>query len=207
MTVRINTLALLGLVPQANPLYRQAFDGVGVLESFGVLDNPLRSEHFLAQLLHESGGMRLLTEDLSYSAKRLTEVWPSRFPTQAAAEPFARNPRALANRVYGGRMGNIEPEDGWTFIGRGFLQLTGRENYARIGAMLGIDLEQHPSYALLPEYSLQIAAAVWGSAGCNGHADRDDLPAVTKAINGGFNGLVYRRGWIARVRAAGVVKP
>ncbi|SDN84473.1 hypothetical protein [Ensifer sp. YR511] len=88
----------------------------------------------LAEAHHETGGtMQPVSENLNYSAKRLTEVWPSRFPTLAAAAPYAGNQRKLANKVYGGRLGNTGDDDGWLFRGRGLAQITGRDNYARFG--------------------------------------------------------------------------
>lgn len=88
----------------------------------------------LAEAHHETGGQfQPVSENLNYSAKRLTEVWPSRFPTLAAAAPYAGNQQRLANKVYGGRLGNVDPGDGWLFRGRGLAQITGRENYARFG--------------------------------------------------------------------------
>ncbi|KSV64026.1 lytic enzyme [Sinorhizobium sp. GW3] len=88
----------------------------------------------LAEAYHETGGaMQPVSENLNYSAKRLTEVWPGRFPTIASAKPFANNPRKLANRVYGGRLGNVADDDGWLFRGRGLAQITGRTNYAKFG--------------------------------------------------------------------------
>ncbi|OKP79756.1 hypothetical protein BTE77_06610 [Ensifer adhaerens] len=88
----------------------------------------------LAEAHHETGGaMQPVSENLNYSAKRLTEVWPGRFPTLAAAAPYANNPQKLANKVYGGRLGNVDPGDGWLYRGRGLAQITGRENYARFG--------------------------------------------------------------------------
>ncbi|MBV9247503.1 MAG: protease, partial [Methylobacteriaceae bacterium] len=86
----------------------------------------LRVRHFLAQVAEETGGLRVLEEDLDYSAMRLMQVWPARFPTLATAEPYAHNPRRLADRVYGGRMGNTGPDDGWKYRGRGLLQTTGK---------------------------------------------------------------------------------
>ncbi|MDE3796998.1 hypothetical protein I7G59_06570 [Sinorhizobium meliloti] len=88
----------------------------------------------LAETHHETGGrFQPVTENLNYSAQRLTEVWPSRFPTIASAKPYANNPRKLANKVYGGRMGNAAPDDGWLYRGRGLPQITGKENYAKFG--------------------------------------------------------------------------
>lgn len=98
------------------------------LDRWGI-DTPARVAHFLAQVGVESGGLARVEENLSYSAERLMTVWPSRFKTLAAAQAYARNPEALANKVYGGRMGSTQPGDGWRYRGRGLKQLTGRNNY------------------------------------------------------------------------------
>ena len=88
----------------------------------------------LAEAYHETGGqMQPVSENLNYSAQRLTQVWPSRFPTIASAKPYANNPRRLANKVYGGRLGNDGPDDGWLYRGRGLAQITGKENYSKFG--------------------------------------------------------------------------
>lgn len=88
----------------------------------------------LSEAYHETGGrMQPISENLNYSAKRMTQVWPSRFPTIASAKPYANNPKALANKVYGGRLGNKFQDDGWRFRGRGLAQITGRENYEKFG--------------------------------------------------------------------------
>lgn len=97
----------------------------------------------MAEAWHETGGsMEPITENLNYSAKRLTEVWPSRFPTLASAQPYANNPQKLANKVYGGRLGNTGPNDGWLYAGRGLSQITGKSNYAKFG------IEKTPEKAL-----------------------------------------------------------
>ncbi|ANK73723.1 hypothetical protein FA04_14505 [Ensifer adhaerens] len=88
----------------------------------------------LAEAYHETGGaMQPVEENLNYSAQRMTQVWPNRFPTVASAKPYANNPRRLANKVYGGRLGNDGPDDGWTYRGRGLAQITGKTNYAKFG--------------------------------------------------------------------------
>ena len=91
------------------------------------------------------------TENMSYSAERIRQVWPRRFPTLAAAQPFARNPEALANEVYGGRLGNNQPGDGWRFRGHGLVQVTGRDNFDKVGRLLRLDLVRHPTALLTPE--------------------------------------------------------
>ena len=117
------------LAPNARSSYREAFENSKpVFDRCGISESPLRVAHFMAQVLHESGALTLQIESLNYSAPRLPEVWPSRFkpigPLDAA--DFAHNEQRLGNEVYGGRMGNTAPNDGFTYRGRGLLQLTGR---------------------------------------------------------------------------------
>lgn len=108
----------------------------------------------LATAHHETGGRFVpIEENMSYSAKRMTEVWPSRFPDLESAMAYARNPEALANRVYGGRLGNDQPGDGWRYRGRGLVQITGRANYAKVGRLIGVDLEAFPETALRVDVS------------------------------------------------------
>lgn len=172
------------------------------------IDTPQRAAMFLAQVAHESGGFRTLVESLHYSATRLLQVWPTRFtPTDAAAMAF--NEQAIANRAYGGRLGN-GPEDsgdGYAFRGRGLIQLTGRDNYTRCGAALGLDLVGHPELLEQPIYAAQSAGWFWSTRGCNELADAGDYLGITKRINGGTNGQADRETWLATVRAVlGVVR-
>ena len=196
------------VAPRALEPYVTAFGcASAILPIFGVATNERRLAHFLAQVLHESGGLTLERESLSYSVTRMMQVWPSRFPTRASAEPYELSPVRLANKVYGGRMGNNLTGDGWTFIGRGMIQLTGKENYTRVGAALGVDLVADPDLVLRPEFSLSAAAVIWRDAGCNEKADRDDLRLVTRAINGGYIGLIERGRWLTKVRRAMGIQP
>jgi putative chitinase len=188
------------LAPNIKPAYEQAFRDVNaVLTEFGVNENKLRVAHFMAQILHESGAFTILEENLNYSAKRMTQVWPSRFKTIADATPFAKNPEKLANKVYGGRMGNVDPGDGWKYRGRGLLQLTGRESYKKHGARVGADLETNPDLAA-SDLALKIAAAEFKASGCNAFADADNVDKVTKAINGGLIGLAERKAWLVKTK-------
>jgi putative chitinase len=165
------------------------------IEAAGIT-TPKRLAHFLAQVAHESAGLARTEEALSYSAARMVEVWPSRFPTVAAAAPYARNPQALANKVYGGRLGNRLPNDGWRYRGGGGLGTTGRANYAEAG------FEADPDALRRPENFLAPALLYWRTRGCNALADRDDVVGITVKINGGKNGLDDRR---KRLAAAGRV--
>ncbi|WP_063979517.1 hypothetical protein [Ensifer sp. Root423] len=138
---RTTFLAYARRAPFGGRLMQSQIDGMNAIldewdrrQSTGkVIDNRWLA-YMLATVFHETGGtMQPVTENLNYSAARLAEVWPSRFPTVAGAKPFARNPRKLANKVYGGRMGNTGPDDGWRYRGRGLPQITGKENYDKFG--------------------------------------------------------------------------
>lgn len=164
------------------------------------VNSPLRISHWLAQFGVESRSFTAFEEDLSYSADRICAVWPSRFPSPSLAAPFAHNPEALANRVYGGRMGNNEDDDGWTYRGRG-PGLTGRANYAACEVRTGLPLVECPELASKPENFVLIACDFWAQHGCNEMADQDDLKGITRAINGGYNGLADRARMLTRAEA------
>ena len=117
------------------------------------------------------------------------QVWPSRFPYIIAAEPYAHNPEKLASFVYAGRMGNLEDGDGYTYRGRGLIQITGREMYAKCGNALGIDLIDNPDLLLTPEYATLSAAWFWNKHGLNTLADVQEYGTMTRRINGGITGL------------------
>lgn len=166
------------------------------------ITTPAREAPWIAQLAHESSGFTRFEENLNYSATRLQEIWPRRFPTQSLALLYARDPEKIANRVYGNRLGN-GPEasgDGWRFRGRGPIQITGRENYRRAGQAIGVVLEAAPELAATPTVGARIAAWYWQSRGCNELADRGEYVAITKAINGGLVGLRDRELWLYKVR-------
>lgn len=147
--------------------------------------------HFVAQVLHESGGLRWLEENLSYSAERLTAVWPKRFPNADRARPYARNPEKLANYVYAGRMGNSEPGDGWKYRGRGLIQITGRSNYELVQELTGMPVVEAPDMLAEPEPALMSALAWWGESVPD--AERLSVAQVTRRVNGGANGLADRQ--------------
>ncbi|WP_342248596.1 glycoside hydrolase family 19 protein [Sphingomonas sp. OTU376] len=161
---------------------------------------PLRVAHALAQWAVETGGFAKLEESLSYSVPRLRAVWPSRFPTDAAAKPFANNPQALAEKVYGGRLGNTKPGDGWLYRGRGPTQLTGHDNYAGAAELTGVDVLGNPDLVATPDVGMLVACAYWRQRNINAVADHDDLTAVRVKVNGGKIGLEEAKAFLARAK-------
>jgi putative chitinase len=167
------------------------------------LTTPLLVAHVMAQISHECGAGHDVVENLNYTAGRMMQVWPSRFPSLASAAPYAHNPRALANKVYNGRMGNAQgSDDGWNFRGRGAVQTTGREGYARLAKATGLDVVAHPELVIDPRYFLLCGAADFINCGCLPCALNDDVVGVTRRLNGGTVGLAQRRTWLAKWKAA-----
>jgi putative chitinase len=163
---------------------------------FGI-NTPLRLAHFLAQCGHESGGFRVTQENLNYSAKGLNGIFRKYFPTEAAANAYARQPQKIANKVYGNRMGN-GPEssgEGYKFRGRGYIQLTGKENYTAFGKAVGVDIPSNPDL-VASTYALLSAAWFFTKNGLHRIADEgaSDLVVtkITKRVNGGTIGLPDR---------------
>jgi putative chitinase len=194
--------ALRTIFPRAPEVDLDAFiaSGLEALREAGILEMANRLQYFLAQLGHESNGLTSREEGLNYSAARLMETWPSRFPTLDIAKQYERNPEKLANFVYGGRMGNVNPGDGYRFRGRGYIQLTGRETYREVGRVAGLDLETNPDLAAKPENAIRIACAYWTWKNINPACDVSDFTAVTKKINGGTIGLNDRLHWLSKVK-------
>ena len=161
------------------------------------INTPLRLAHFLAQCGHESGGFRATQENLNYSAKGLTGTFKKYFPTESAAVPYAKNPLKIASKVYGGRMGNgPEPtQEGYKFRGRGYIQLTGKENYTAFGKSINEDILSNPD-KVASSYALLSAAWFFSKNGLHKMADEGSSDAVvtkiTKRVNGGTIGLADR---------------
>ena len=160
------------------------------------INTPERQAAFIGQCQHESNNFRVLEENLHYSADGLMRVWPSRFPDRNMAEQYANNPEKIANKVYAGRMGNTEYEDGWKYHGRGIIQLTGKDNYAFCGSAIKQDLLTSPELLIQPEWAVMSAGWFWNKKGLNALADSKDYTEMTKRINGGTLGLDDRIGKI-----------
>ncbi len=177
--------ALARCMPRCKEPERWSLEISKACVEFGVDDIAM----LLAQLGHESSDLTRLEESLYYSAGRLMEVWPSRFPTMDVAEQYAGNEEKLANEVYGGRMGNDSPGDGWRFHGRGPIQITGRYNYQRFAnAIDDQSIMDDPDKLLDPDYGARSACWYFSEHVKPGLTVRK----ATKAINGGYNGLSDR---------------
>jgi putative chitinase len=160
------------------------------------INTPQRQACFLGQTLHESGNFKFTRENLYYSAKALMATWPSRFPDIDTATQYERQPEKIASKVYVGRMGNETPEDAAKFIGRGLIQITGKENYTHCGEALGVDLVAQPHLLEEPRYAVLSAGWYWNKKGLNALADegtKDAFEVMTKRINGGLIGLDDRK--------------
>lgn len=168
----------------------------GVIEKFE-LNTPLRLAHFLAQCGHESGGFRVTRENLNYSAEGLNKIFPKYFPSVEVAKPFAKQPEKIANKVYANRMGNGDEAsgEGFKFRGRGYIQLTGKQNYTLFGQAIGKDLIADPD-KVAGEYALLSAAWFFHKNGLHKIADEGAtdvvVQRVTKRVNGGTIGLPDR---------------
>ena len=156
--------------------------------------SPVRQAMFLSQLAHESGNFRHVVENLNYSADALRRVFGRHFPTDAIAQEYARKPERIANRAYANRMGNGDEAsgDGWKYRGRGLIQLTGKDNYTRYDAHAKNGALQNPDVVATPEFAADSAGWFWTTNRLNQLADTGDVRAVTRRINGGFNGLADR---------------
>jgi predicted chitinase len=199
--VRIERGLLTGLGVTSARADRYLKDLDGALTARGI-DTPLRVAHFLAQILHESGKLRTAEENLNYSAEGLRSVFRKYF-ADTEAEAFARKPELIANRVYAGRMGNGNETsgDGYRYRGRGLIQLTGKSNYSEFAKWVGDDDVVGNPATVASKYAVHSAVYFWDSRNLNALADADDVRAVTKKINGGFNGLEDRIGLLDRAKA------
>ncbi|MBX3617540.1 glycoside hydrolase family 19 protein [Nitrosomonas sp.] len=159
---------------------------------FGI-DSSLRLAHFLAQCAHESMEFKVLEENLNYSADGLRKVFPKYFPDDLA-DSYARQPEKIASRVYANRMGNGDEasKEGYQYRGRGYIQLTGKDNYSAFAGAIGDDVVANPD-SVKTEYPLLSAAWFWNTRALNELADQgasdDVVTKITKKVNGGTLGL------------------
>jgi putative chitinase len=148
-----------------------------------------RQAAFIGQCAHESANFKVLQENLNYSAEGLMKTWPSRFPTKEIADQYARQPAKIAGKVYNGRLGNTSEEEASKYLGRGLIQLTGKENYERCGSAIGVDLVNEPTLLVEPSHAAMSAGWFWNKKGLNELADQQEHGQITKRINGGILGL------------------
>jgi len=164
-----------------------------ILEKYQI-NTSLRFSHFIAQAGHECGGFTIFEENLNYKAESLSKVFPKYFK-DVDPNAYARQPEKIANRVYGSRMGNGNEAsgEGYKFRGRGAIQLTGKNNYAAFAKDNNITIDETIEYLKTEQGAIESAAWFWGKNGINALADKDDVVAVTKRINGGTIGLEDRK--------------
>lgn len=171
------------------------------------INSPVRVAMFLAQVIHESAYLGAVEENLNYRADRLVSVFPKYFHSLQDALNVAGKPDAIARKIYGGRMGNdpAPSNDGYSYRGRGLIQLTGKKNYKAAGDALKLNLVDHPGLVCEPSYAALTAAWVFSSFGCNKAADNRDIEGCTKLINGGLNGMTDRRAiWFKALSVLGL---
>jgi putative chitinase len=158
------------------------------------IDSPQRVAAFIAQCTHESGGFKRLKENLNYKWESLRKVFPKYFPDDELAQEYAHKQEQIANRVYGGRMGNGDElsGDGFRYCGRGLIQLTGKNNYTKFAESIGMAVEEVPTLLETFEGAVKSACWFWKTNNLNQYADAGDILTMTKRINGGTIGLEDR---------------
>jgi len=184
------------LLPK-NPYVDYWYNALSKLLPEYKIDTPKRIAAFIAQCSHESGGFMVLQENLNYRPQTLRKIFPKYFPTDELANQYCSRPNkqeAIANLVYGNRMGNGDEAsgDGYRYRGRGLIQLTGRDNYAFFAGSLGISVEEAAEYMATFEGAAQSACWFWETNNLNQWADKGDILTLTKRINGGTIGLEDR---------------
>ena len=194
MTVRITEAGLRKIAPGAsNDIVSGIIAHQNLLPKYGI-DTHQRVAMFFGQVACETQGLTRLEENLYYTtAKRLMQVWPSRFKSVGAATPFLRNPRKLANNVYGGRLGNNKPDDGWLYRGSGCKNTTGKYNFGIVQKVTGLPVVAKPEMLRRFPEALESACIYWKTNNLNRFADAGSVTGLTKAVQGGSGGLSDRR--------------
>ncbi len=187
MAITAEKLQQLKINPELVDAFNQTFDRWGIV-------TPVQQAAFIGQCGHESGNFRILEENLNYAAERLMKIWPRRFPTLESAQPYHRNPRKIANKVYANRMGNRDEasDDGWRFRGSGWIQLTGHDNFYHFSKAMGEDFVMKPELVRTPLYAAHSAGWFWQTHKLNELADTHAWKGLTRRINGGIIGLEDR---------------
>lgn len=184
------------------PKYAEAFADAAAkyMPEFGITDEKDVAAAW-ATFATETGGFRILEENMSYSAKRMMEVWPSRFKTLRSAEPYARNPQKLANKVYGGRLGNKgKPDAGWLYRGSGPIQTTGYVNYKLVEDVSGLPVVSDPDILRQdPDAGMKAACIFWRHRKISAHAKKGDIRKVRRIVNGGYIGYEHFEKYYKRV--------
>ena len=188
------TVEQLSQIIPGNPYTQQWCDALNLLLPDYEIDTPKRVAAFIAQCAHESGNFRMLKENLNYRAESLMRTWPRHFPTIEIARQYERQPERIANRAYANRMGNGDEAsgDGWRYLGRGLIQLTGKNNYEAFAESIETPLEEIPEFLGTFEGAVQSACWFWETNNLNVQADAGDIKTMTRKINGGFIGLEDR---------------
>lgn len=185
------------LCPQTKPavLKKYAESLHETAEYYDMYVNKKRAAAFIAQVAHESGGFNFVKENLNYSAKGLRTTFKKYFADESTANAYAKQPVKIANRVYANRMGNGDEAsgDGYKYCGRGLIQLTGKQNYTKFAADLGISVDETVAYLETPEGAVSSAGWFWDNNNLNSYCDKDDFVGLTKRINGGTIGLEDRK--------------
>jgi putative chitinase len=178
----------------ANPYLDYWYNAVSEILPVYEINTPERVAAFLAQCAHESGNFKFLKENLNYKAESLCKVFPKYFPDINLAKDYEKKPEKIANKVYGNRMGNGDEStgDGFRYMGRGLIQLTGKNNYTLFAAAIDTPLEEIPEYLQTFEGAVQSACWFWEQNNLNQWADKKDIMTLTKRINGGTIGLEDR---------------
>ena len=182
---------LLSIYPKLN---KRTLNALEKCVTTAQLNTTLRQAYFFSQLAHESSVFTVMEENLNYSATGLLKVFPKYF-NSSNVHTFAREPQAIATRVYANRLGNGDENsgDGWRYRGRGYIQLTGKTNYSAFAKSVNMSLEDVIAYAGTVEGAAASAAWFWNQNKLNRFADAGDYVGLTKAINGGLNGLDHRK--------------
>jgi putative chitinase len=183
--------ALIGRNPYTDYWYNAMCEILPVYD----IKTPERLAAWLAQCAHESGYFRFLQENLNYRAESLLKTFPRHFKSLDEARQYERQPAKIANRVYANRMGNGDEAsgDGFRYLGRGLIQLTGKNNYTLFAAAIDTPLEEIPEYLQTFEGAIQSACWFWEQNNINRFADSKDIVTMSKRINGGTIGMEDRK--------------